>query len=108
MEIGTTVISTEEYMELRAMRDNLEARKAEIEANADKVFVNEFGTYFASSRYILKDEALKKLTDEATRRDALIDNQKEKISELNRIANSHPKTTISNRLRFLFTGNLEY
>ena len=37
MEIGTTIISTAEYMELRAMKDSLEARKAEIEANADKI-----------------------------------------------------------------------
>jgi len=58
MEIGTTTISTAEYMELRAMKDNLEARKAEIEANADKIRYTQDLWFGTTTEYIGKDQAL--------------------------------------------------
>lgn len=93
MEIGTTIISTQEYMELRAMKDNLEARKAEIEANADKVLYTQRiyleGDCSREKRFIGKDEALRQIQQESDDRDPA------KISR-----------TLPARLHFLFTGNL--
>ena len=92
MEIGQVMISTEEYLELRDIKASLEARKAEIEANADKILIqtNMWGVSH-SLRFEGKDHVLGML--------------QKKISYLER---QHPKTTLGNRLRFLFTGNLEY
>lgn len=95
MEIGTTIISTQEYMELRAMKDNLEARKAEIEANADKVawecvWRGRWGEVTRSEyRFKGRDEVLNHLQMEIDRLDP---------AEISR--------TLPARLRFLFTGNL--
>jgi hypothetical protein len=107
MEVGQSLVSTEEYMELRAIKDNLEARKAEIEANADKIMYV-FGTMVIESavrRFTGKDEALKMLQADldATRNEA-----KEAYAEVISLRRRHPKTTLVNRLRFLFTGKLEY
>jgi uncharacterized protein (DUF2461 family) len=65
MEIGTITISTAEYMELRAIKDNLEARKAEVEANADNVCVTLSGNWFPTMKP--KDEVLKALGETADR-----------------------------------------
>lgn len=95
MEAGTTIITTEEYMELRAMKDNLEARKAEIEASADKVawecvWRGPWGQVTRSEyRFKGRDEVLSHLQSEIDRLDPA------KISR-----------TLPARLHFLFTGNL--
>ena len=103
MEIGTTIISTHEYMELRAMKDNLEARKAEIEANADKIFLNELWRPYISQSFISKDEALKILADEILRLNKVESDLHIKVSK-NGLTNI--SRTIPARLHFLFTGNI--
>ena len=105
MEIGTTIISTSEYMELRAMKDNLEARKAEIEKNADKVLW-EGGLTFWGTReewaqnlrknFVGKDELLTAMQSTITT--LSIEVQKNDPAKIDR--------SLSARLHFLFTGNL--
>ncbi len=121
MEIGTTIISTAEYMELRAMKDNLEARKAEIEANADKIVLEErydhYGYLIHAPRVTLigKIEALRimdeKLTETAKARDTLRETtsiQASKIATLEKEWIDPTKIDRSprGRLHFLFTGEL--
>ena len=113
MEIGTTIISTKEYMELRAMKDNLEARKAEIEANADKFLVGRFlwdGRLITEPRYLGRDEALNLLQTEISKLERDKSEQKSIIYSLRDKAKKNDPAKISRslpaRLHFLFTGNL--
>lgn len=90
MKIGTTIISTAEYMELRAMKDSLEARKAEIEENADKVLVTmkDSRGCLSTIGYTGNDKMIKVLSKD-------LNTYMDKIDRSPR-----------GRLHFLFTGKL--
>lgn len=119
MERGTTIISTEEYLELRAIRDNLETRKREIEENADKVIVHRYDYGLCESKEFItvlsKDEAFRdigdKLENMRKERDSYRETVNSQSRKIKRMESDwiHPADvhrSIPARLRFLFTGEL--
>lgn len=109
MEVGTTIVKTEEYIELRYIKDSLEARRLEIERKAQMILINEWGRpSYVSNRFISKDDAIQLLDEEIER---LKGEKKEMKREMDKLcfnlqekAKKQIDSSLKARFVFLFTG----
>lgn len=105
MEVGQSVVSTEEYIRLKKIQELYEKLQDGIEENVDKILIKHAYVFMQSfhdvppPRFVGKDEALNMLQQQL---DA------ERAKSADRPKAPTLSTTLGARIKFLFTGEASF